>query len=469
MGLDAKRLHQLLQLATLEDLVSFSEAYAAKDIDFGDSLMSFLGRKYVDNKMPGEYADQMAAAFAEARDIGDRWHSYEVKDWDAIFHEASKILDEGDKLLALGNADVAAEIAMEFFQQLCDHFDMNELYDDEFLGGSSECAQAETLLILALGHPNISDTTKKQISADVKELSNDDLDNYDLVDLDDLKLQVTIATASKEDGLKLLDKQIEDSRGSYDEHVYVKRKIDMLRQMGREEDAEKTEQKFIYLPEIRRNVVNRLVDQKNYAEAERLVRSAIDMDKAEGRNYQAESWTERLLEIYELTGNKTRQTEVAKELFVAKGGRLVYYHKLKALIPVSQWKEELGELIKKTQFSDNYFSGQANLPDIFVEEGDKESLYQYVVKHSDETTGALDFYSKHIVDEHAGELLALYEKLLKREASGPANVKMYPRIASSMECMAKLKGGSEAAHRLAVYFRQLYRRRSSMMAAISKF
>ena len=97
----------------------------------------------------------MESVFSETKDIGDRWHRYEAKDWDAIFTEASNILDEGEKLLELGNADTAATIALEFFKQLCDTFDMNELYDDEFLAGPLECKQAENLLIKALGHSNI--------------------------------------------------------------------------------------------------------------------------------------------------------------------------------------------------------------------------------------------------------------------------------------------------------------------------
>lgn len=35
--------------------------------------------------------------------------------------------------------------------------------------------------------------------------------------------------------------------------------------------------------------------------------------------------------------------------------------------------------------------------------------------------------------------------------------------------MQKLKGGKAAAHQLAVFFREQYRRRSSMMAAIKQF
>ena len=54
-------------------------------------------------------------------------------------------------------------------------------------------------------------------------------------------------------------------------------------------------------------------------------------------------------------------------------------------------------------------------------------------------------------------------------AEGGANRNKYPHIAKSMECMGMLEGGKEAAHKLAVFFREKYRRRTSMMAAIAKF
>lgn len=466
---EVEKFEQLLQLAKLDDLVSFSKSYAAKNKKFCEDLLTFLERKYVRSKSTSDYVLQMANVFSEYRDIGDRWHSYEVRNWDSIFRKASKILDEGEKLLELGNPDGAATISLEFFKDLYNDFDMNELYDDEFMGGSEECKQAEDLLVSALEHQNISINLKEDIAAEVSELSNKDLEDYDLIDLNDLKLQVTIATASKEEGLRLLDKQIEKFHDSYEEHVYVKRKIDLLRQMGREAEADRTEKKFMYLSEIRRSVVDRKIAEKKYIEAEKLVISGIELAKVDKNSYEAGRWTKRLLEIYELQGNKARQIDVAKELFVSERGNLEYYHKLKALIPNSEWKDELAKLIDETVFSDSSFTGRSNLADIYVEEGDKEDLYKYAVGHSVYDTDALDYYSKHISDEHAEELLAIYERLLKKEASGQADVKKYPRIANSMECMSKLKGGRAAAHRLAVYFREQYPRRSSMMAAISNF
>ena len=47
--------------------------------------------------------------------------------------------------------------------------------------------------------------------------------------------------------------------------------------------------------------------------------------------------------------------------------------------------------------------------------------------------------------------------------------KHYSHIRQSMEAMQKLDSGNAAAHQLAEFFREVYRRRPSFMAEISKF
>ena len=465
-------LEQLLQLSTRGDLAMFSLEYAKGNKDFKKALRAYLSKKYLHNtETASDYASQMANAFCETKDIGDGWHSYEVTDWDAIFNEANKIIEKGKKLLDLGNADAAATIAMEFIRQLCDNFDENEIdpYDDESIDGHYECEQAENLLLNAISHPDISKDLKKHIVEEVKSLSNRDVADYDLIDLNDLKLEVTRRALSNEEGLRLLDEQIQSQKGNYNLHVYVERKIALLRQMGKDADADKEEQKYIRLHEIRKIVVDRLVEQKQYDKAAEYAKAGIGLDNGREVRWADTMWTKRLLEIYELQDNKPGQIKAARALFVSSFGDAKYYHKLKALIPKDEWKQWLEQLIADTPFSNIAGFGDSNLADIYVEEKETEKLYEYIKANSKFNTDALDHYAPYTDSSHHEELLSMYVELLKKDASGKADVNKYPPIAASMECMQKLKGGKVAAHQLAVFFREQYRRRSSMMAAIKKF
>lgn len=325
------------------------------------------------------------------------------------------------------------------------------------------------MLLNAISHPAISKDLKKHIVEKVKDLSNRDLADYDLIDLNDLKLEVTRRALSDEEGLRLLDEQIQSQKDDYNLHVYVERKIALLRQMGKDADADKEEQKYIRLPEIRKIVVDRLVEQKQYDKAAEYAKAGISLDSGRGVRWADTMWTKRLLEIYELHGNKPGQIKAARDLFVSSLGDAKYYHKLKALIPKDEWKQWLGQLIADTPFSKVGGFGVSNLADIYVEEKEMEELYEFIKANSKYNTDALDHYAHYTDSSHHEELLSMYVELLKKDASGKADVDKYPPIAASMECMQKLKGGKAAAHQLAVFFREVYRRRPSMMAAIKKF
>ena len=146
-----------------------------------------------------------------------------------------------------------------------------------------------------------------------------------------------------------------------------------------------------------------------------------------------------------------------------------YYHKLKLLIPKSDWKRYLNDLLKDTKIGNDSIFGSNILADIFVEEKDSESLYQLIKKQTYDQLIMLDHYSRFVNDDHAEELLALYTCRLKNEAEQNVNSRAYRRMANSMENMKKLKNGNSAVHQLAEYFRKTYYRRPSMMAEMKKF
>lgn len=469
-------LEQLLQLSTHGELVAFCLDYAHENSNFEIDLMHFLRKKYIGNKdTTDEYVGQMRSAFKQTRNIGNRWHYFEDLDWPNIFSEALRLIEEGKKLLDVGNADTAATIAVEFFVQLSHTFDENSMFNqyDEELPGDYECEQAEELLLNAIDHPNISAPVLHKILSQLKDISktnlSHDLSNYDIFDFDDMLMQVSTRTMSPDDSLRLLDEQIRQHATDYDLHVYVERKIDLLRKNGRDAEADDVERQHIALPQIRQIVVDRLIGNSDYDKAIACVDGGIAEAEKNHHILEADKWRKCILGIYEQTGNEAKQIEVCRLLFKSSGGCLDYYHKLKALVAEAEWKPFLTELLNEANLSRRYTGWGCNLADIYVEEGDEENLYNFIMRNSSHSTDALDRYATHAGEEHAEEFLKLYTNLLKSVASGPANVKMYPRIAESMTCMTKLKGGKEAAHKLAVHFREHYRRRPNFMIEISKF
>ncbi len=107
--------------------------------------------------------------------------------------------------------------------------------------------------------------------------------------------------------------------------------------------------------------------------------------------------------------------------------------------------------------------------DIYVEEQDLERLFALLMDDNHHSLDMFDNYAYHLKSTHSDELLTEYVSMLKDYAARNMGAKHYSRIRQSLEAMLKLTNGNTAAHQLADYFREVYRRRPSFMAEISKF
>ena len=141
-----------------------------------------------------------------------------------------KVIKEGRKLLNLGNADAAATIAVEFFRIFSKEFDEASFFDDEDYedGGVYECEQAERLLLEAIDHPYITQKVQQNLVEDLKAISRTsfphDLDNYGIFDFDKMLMTINKKIMTDENTLALLDSQIQQHKGQYDEDTYEKSK-----------------------------------------------------------------------------------------------------------------------------------------------------------------------------------------------------------------------------------------------------
>lgn len=254
---------KLLQLASKDDIVSFLLKYAKKNRQFGDELRDYLACKFMDNKnVENDYVIEMRHIFSKTTDIGNHWNCYEVADWEAILESVMKLINKGRILLNIGNADAAAKIVVEFFKQMGENFDDDSFfsYDDEN-DCSYECEQAEKLLLDALTASHINSSLKQKMLGELKEMSISsgcaELVYYGMFDFDDMLFKVNMLTASIDECLNLIDEQIVQHEASYDLHKYVARKIQVLRNNERSNEADNVEHQFIYIPEIRQSLVEK--------------------------------------------------------------------------------------------------------------------------------------------------------------------------------------------------------------------
>lgn len=387
------------------------------------------------------------------------------------------LVKEGWKLLEVGNADTTALMAAAFFTAFADEFDENEFlnvteYNNVDVGSTAE--NVGELLSKALTHPSISNIIKQKVMDELNAFSSTDvpycLNNYGYYDFDELLNELSQLVLTDDDALRMLDKQISQHAGQYDQHTYVERKLDLLRKLHRDKEADEVEQKFIYLEQIRRIVADRMLDAKDYAGAIKQVREGMqDADNAKKPGITAE-WGKYLLHIYQTMGDKDKTISQLRHLFIDnRNSRKEYYHALKKLISATEWKEYFHGLIADAKLTFSPMFTHDLLADLYVEEDETEPIFHFPVSPRFESTELMNTYSKYAGEEHTSELLAKYKDMLKDEAKRHATAKSYSIIAESMRAMSKLKDGKDAAHHLALEFRELYRRRPLMMKEIKDF
>lgn len=462
-----KQINDLMPLATLEDLRAFCQDYARKDKKFNKELIKYLNERFIeDEDSAADFIARLEDAFGEEKNIGDRWHSYYVTDWDEIYSVSTDVLKDARRLLNMGNASAALQIAMRMFE-LTDAENLNYVDEDDgdwWLTDTLE--DYGKLLVESIGSDSVPQEEKDEVIGKLKNMVKSEIWNFGYCDMSRLLQEASAASQSDDAMLRLLDEMI-SKPGLYDSDraEYALRKIGILERNGRTDEARKAINQFLYLPEVRKREVEKAVERKDYAQAIRLIKDGLKI--AANDNRSTKEWKVFELDVYRRTNDKAKQIELCRELFVIERGSKDYYHELKKLVDAKEWKSFLAKLMSETDMQ-TWFNSSIEA-DIYVEEQDSERLFALLMDANHHTLDMFDKYAHYLKSTHSDELIAEYINMVKDYATRNMGAKHYSRIRQAMEAMLKLNNGKAAAHQLAKHFRDVYRRRTSLMAEISKF
>ena len=235
--------------------------------------------------------------------------------------------------------------------------------------------------------------------------------------------------------------------------------------MGRKDDAMKAIEQYLYMPQVRKREIEKAVERKDFQNAITLIKGGQKI--ADEKNQSIVEWKELELDIYRRTLNWQMQAKLCRELFVLKRGTMDYYHELKKLIAPKEWNAFLTKMLSETDML--VWSSSSIEADIYAEDQNWEKLFALLMGTKHHSLDMFDSYAHHLKATHSDELLTEYVNMLKNYAERNMGAKHYSRIRHSMEAMLKLENGKTVAHQLAEHFRDVYRRRPSFMAEISKF
>ena len=463
-----KEVEQVLRFVESDKLSGFVLQYASSHSDFKSALMEAFLPKKPAKKV--DYRSEIESCFNSSyRKNFKRGRYYEPEiDWDELSDKIEKYLTKATLLFQRQALEEAATIALQILHSIGGHYiEEDFLYNDGYIDFGISCEDAGDLLLKVVQHSDTSQALKENILSEIIQIGKmATYREYDIFDMDDLIQQIMLSVQSKEEALATVNQLIMEKKEHWDLYKLVVRKIEILKELGKTAEVETTISEFLYLPEIRRQEIAKLLEGKCYEKAIGMLNEGIVIAERAGELGIVGEWQEQLLSIYEEMHDVAKI--MCRLLFIHTDGSLGYYHKLKSLVPSMDWKEYLNALMQETTFYDYWGTGN-NKAEIYIEEKDYDKLFGYLSALEYRRLDALLQYASHLNATHSSQILPLFTDDLRTYAEKNLGRNHYEYIARVLRGMRKLNGGKEVVKQLVEEFRVLYKRRPAMMQELGEF
>lgn len=457
----------LMKIAKEEDIRYFVIDYASKHKEVKTALSDYLKKKYIQpSAIEKDYKKEVEDIFRPAYKRKSRYSRYdddfELLDWEKVGVKMGALLEKAELLLKAGNVNATLCIALQFFRSLDDNYDESLMYN-EFEDIYECCEKAAELILGGADHSSLSKDRKMDILQEIRRLAQCAAYRaYDMYDMEELLMQLNLIVQSPQDALKLIDDKLREQNSSYDLYRFVSQKVEVLREMNRDAEADETIRHYLYLPEIRQEEVGKLQLEQRYAEALQMLDEGITIAKENNHVGTENQWLRMKLDIFELQGNTVSAISVCRQLFIRERGSMENYHKLKGWVSSYDWKDFLEEMLTHVNHALGY--GSNIVGDIYVEEKDYDKLF-HLISSADSSyrLRAIMDYAHRLPESYASSLLSLFATELKVFAEVNMGRNYYAEVARMLHGMKKLKGGKEVVKALADEFRMKYKRRPAMI------
>ena len=192
-----KQINDLMPLATLEDLRGFCLDYARRDKKFSKELTNFLNERFIDDEdSAADFIARLEDAFGEEKNIGNRWRSYYVTDWDEVNHVSYEVLKDARRLLDMGNASAALQIAIRMFE-LTDAEDLNYVDEDDGDWWLADVLEDYgKLLVESIGADSVPQEEKDEAIGKLKKMVKSEIGNFGYCDMNWLLQEASAASQS---------------------------------------------------------------------------------------------------------------------------------------------------------------------------------------------------------------------------------------------------------------------------------
>lgn len=356
--------------------------------------------------------------------ISYREAGYFVSDMEELFE---KIRETDDIILVLDIAFLIIDEGIEAFQ-----------YADDSDGDVGYLVSKTINLIdeVISYNENIDVNIKDELFEKVLSKSQSEIfDEWTDYRIEMLGLCAEVATTEAlRDKLKiklnyLIDKNSNNEHMKYSNESMLHILFNMVNKYGTKEEAEQFIKDNLKFSSFRELFINKYIKEKNY---EKVIELALEGEKQDKRFAGLIlKWKQIRYSAYKELALKDDQRNLAKELLFQ--GKFEYYKELKEL---AEDKISFYNNLKQELKVKEYWQSKSMFLQIILEEKDLNEIMAYVR----ENPTSIDSYAEILMDKFKDEVIEIYRKYIKLEASRASNRSHYKNVCAVIKKYKRIAG-----------------------------
>lgn len=373
----SKDIHKIINNANEDDLREIVSGWVENHPDF---------QAYVEKSLCPEIEDVdfgcklSQAVNRETKEFFSRHEVREATDWSTVYFDYVKPWGENaDSLSTEKLYELIDVIVTEIGMKVTDEdFYGDDWYGDDFSGSIQDIMDVlGNLTGLLMVREDLEDETLESLKKlIIKAKKTDVVESYigspyaSILDLIELRQNADEVTCG------LFDRMIDEDFGS-EAGIWVCRKIDFIRSMGLADEARKYMEEEIRYPDVCLKYYKELIAADNWQEAIKLLDEAQALKENHQNIYALHTpdWLGLKQQLLNEHGTVEERIENLKRLFYdSYGDKSKFYHQLKKLVEVNEWKSFYTELLEGLK---GYKAIDDAAP-FLIEEGEYDWLYRLV-------------------------------------------------------------------------------------------
>ncbi len=308
----------------------------------------------------------------------------------------------------------------------------------------------------------------------LEQMKNEEYNNFDMgYELEALFFDYTKKINKLESAYQYINEKIKLANKkdgwskTYDLEKYLKYKMDLLKEEGKNAEAEEIINNNIHLDDFRKLKIEQAIKNKDFTNAITLLNKGIIQARNENYAGTVKEYKELLLSVYKKTNDTENIKLISKQLLDEDFSIENYRNYKKNFLP-NEWESECLKYITKfsqKKSSGSNYSSSSNLALIFIEEKMWDKLFEIV--KSSKSIRVIEDNQKYLKENYSGELIILYEKAILKYAENTGR-DIYSNIVTYLHNMAKLENGEAQAIRISSELLETYKNRKAMKEVFSK-